>query len=437
VKLFTEEELVSIPDRDRFIRAQCSLEGLSVGDAFGERFFIHPDIAVSMIKARALPATPWRFTDDTQMALSIVSILREYGRIDQEQLARSFAERYDRGRGYGAAMHGLLARIREGEPWHQAAPSLFSGQGSFGNGAAMRVAPLGAFFADDMDLVVSQARASAEVTHAHPEAIAGAIAVAVAAASAWQLRGTSQPGLQDYLDSILPLVPDSEVRSKIARARELSPGTPVISAVRVLGNGSHISAQDTVPFALWCAAQHLDNYEEALWLTVRGLGDIDTNCAIVGGIVALSTGVEGIPSEWRHNREPLPNWPFLDREAAQAETVSLFRPTGPKELALIRESGYREFPPRLPEQPIFYPVLNQEYAAEIARNWNAKSADTGYVGYVTRFQVRADFLSRYSVQVVGSSMHQEYWIPAEDLPELNRNIVGLIEVVAEFHASSE
>jgi hypothetical protein len=233
------------------------------------------------------------------------------------------------------------------------------------------------------------------------------------------------------------LVPDSKVRSKIARARELSPGTPVISAVRVLGNGSYISAQDTVPFALWCAAQHLDNYEEALWLTVRGLGDIDTNCAIVGGIVALSTGVEGIPTEWRHNREPLPNWPFLEREAAQAETVTLFRPTGPKELALIRESGYREFPPRLPEQPIFYPVLNQEYATEIARNWNAKSADTGYVGYVTRFQVRADFLSRYTVQVVGSSMHQEYWIPAEDLPEFNRNIVGLIEVVAEFQASSE
>ncbi|MEH2191398.1 MAG: hypothetical protein V7K98_01850 [Nostoc sp.] len=102
---------------------------------------------------------------------------------------------------------------------------------------------------------------------------------------------------------------------------------------------------------------------------------------------------------------------------------------------MIRESGDREFPPRLPEQPIFYPVLNEEYAAQIARNWNAASTDTGYIGYVTRFQVRAEFLSRYSVKTVGGSIHQEYWIPAEDLPEFNRNIIGLIEVISEFRQS--
>ncbi|MBD2511144.1 hypothetical protein H6G91_28495 [Nostoc muscorum FACHB-395] len=119
------------------------------------------------------------------------------------------------------------------------------------------------------------------------------------------------------------------------------------------------------------------------------------------------------------------------------ETITLFRPTGPKELALIKKSGDREFPPRLPEQPIFYPVLNEEYAAQIACHWNAASTDTdtGYIGYVTRFQVRAEFLSRYSVKTVGGSIHQEYWIPAEDLPEFNRNIVGLIEVISEFRQS--
>ncbi len=425
------------PNHDRFVRARCSLEGLSVGDAFGDRFFIHPDVAERLIEARALPVAPWRFSDDTQMALSIVSILREFGTIDQEQLAQSFAQRYDSGRGYGAAMHGLLARIRDGEPWNKVAPSLFSGQGSFGNGAAMRVAPLGAFFADEMDRVISQAEASAEVTHSHPEAKAGAIAVAVAAAWAWRLRNSSTvPSQQEFLDLILPLVPESEVHSKIRQARDLQQAS-VESAVAVLGNGDRISAQDTVPFALWCAAQHLDNYEEAMWLTVSGMGDRDTTCAIVGGIVALYTGVEGIPTAWLDNREPLPNWPFLERDAAEAETITLFRPTGPKELALIRESGYRAFPPRLPEQPIFYPVLTEEYAAEIARNWNAKSEDTGYVGYVTRFQVRAEYLSRYSVQTVGSSRHQEYWIPAEELPEFNQNIVGVIEVVAEFHRSNQ
>src|SRR5580698_1269569 len=112
-----------------------------------------------------------------------------------------------------------------------------------------------------------------------------------------------------------------------------------------------------------------------------------------------------------------------------AEITILFRPVGPKELALIAGSGYREFPPRLPGQPIFYPVLNQEYARQIARNWNVK--DSG-AGFVTRFAVRTEFTARYPVQKVGSSIHQELWIPAADLAELNRNIVGLIEVVAEY-----
>lgn len=113
------------------------------------------------------------------------------------------------------------------------------------------------------------------------------------------------------------------------------------------------------------------------------------------------------------------------------KTVTLFRPVGLKELELIRESGYRAFPPRLPEQPIFYPVLNEEYATQIARDWNTKHSEAGR-GFVTRFEVSAEFLSRYEVQTVGGRIHQEYWIPAEDLQEFNENIVGMIQVVAEF-----
>jgi hypothetical protein len=114
------------------------------------------------------------------------------------------------------------------------------------------------------------------------------------------------------------------------------------------------------------------------------------------------------------------------------ETTILFRPVGQKELDLIRESGFRAFPPRLYFQPIFYPVLNEEYAAGIARNWNTKDEASGYVGYVTRFQVRTAYLQNYDVQTVGSSIHKEYWIPAEDLSEFNNNIVGIIEVISEF-----
>jgi hypothetical protein len=112
-------------------------------------------------------------------------------------------------------------------------------------------------------------------------------------------------------------------------------------------------------------------------------------------------------------------------------TQTLYRPVGPQELALIAESGWRAFPPRLPEQPIFYPVLNEVYAIQIARDWNVPASGSGYV---TRFAVRSEFLTRYETQTVGAGMHQELWIPAEDLAEMNENIIGLIEVTAEFHA---
>src|SRR5882724_4989909 len=116
------------------------------------------------------------------------------------------------------------------------------------------------------------------------------------------------------------------------------------------------------------------------------------------------------------------------------ETIILYRPVGPKELALIAASGYREFPSRLPEQPIFYPVLNEEYARQIAREWNVPASGAGYV---TRFGLKKEFADKYPVQKVGSSIHQELWIPAENLKEMNRNIVGLIEVIAEYKTETK
>ena len=108
------------------------------------------------------------------------------------------------------------------------------------------------------------------------------------------------------------------------------------------------------------------------------------------------------------------------------ETTTLFRPVGQKELDLIREANFAAFPPRLFWQPISYPVLTEEYATGIARDWNAKDPASGYVGYVTRFRVKSEFLQKYDVQTVGSSAHREYWIPAAELAEFNRNIVGPI-----------
>jgi hypothetical protein len=114
------------------------------------------------------------------------------------------------------------------------------------------------------------------------------------------------------------------------------------------------------------------------------------------------------------------------------ETVTLWRPVGPRELTSIEESGMRAFPPRLPEQPIFYPVLSEEYAIKIARDWNVPASGAGFV---TRFRVTRSFLDRYTPQAAGGRAHLEYWIPADELPGFNDAIVGLIELVAEFRRS--
>ena len=111
-------------------------------------------------------------------------------------------------------------------------------------------------------------------------------------------------------------------------------------------------------------------------------------------------------------------------------TTTLYRPVGPKELALIEASGFREFPPRLPQQPIFYPVLNEAYAIQIARDWNTKQHSR--VGFVTRFDIDDAFVVRFERHIVGSRVHEELWVPAEELVEFNRHIVGRIEVVAAY-----
>lgn len=296
-------------DIERELHAVRSLRGLSIGDAFGQQFVGRE----GLIDRRVVPAGPWRFTDDTMMALSVFEVLRRCGRIDQEMLAKSFVRHYDYHRGYGPAMHGLLARIGEGIPWQHAAGELFAGHGSYGNGAAMRVTPLGAYFADEPVRAAEEAAMSAVVTHTHPEAVAGAIAVAVAAAIATQLAGHSPtPSRAEFLDQLLPYVPESEVRAGIRKARDMAPDASLRLAVSILGNGAQLSAQDTVPFALWCAGEHLRNFADALWLTVSGLGDRDTTCAIAGSIVICCAPPETIPDAWAESCEMLPAWALYE-----------------------------------------------------------------------------------------------------------------------------
>lgn len=219
------------------------------------------------------------------MACSIVEALEERGTLEPDDLFSRFVRRYreDPQRGYGPGMLLLFQGLVAFE------------EGSFGNGAAMRVAPVGAWFAEDYMQVVAQARASAVTTHRHPEGIAGATAVAVAAAAI--VRGEG-----DLFEPVLRYTPPGLVRDGLLRARPFR-GTPE-QAARLLGSGRQVTAQDTVPFCLWCASRYRDSYVECFWATLAGGGDRDTNCAITGGLVALAT--DDLPAEWLARREPLP-----------------------------------------------------------------------------------------------------------------------------------
>ncbi|MFQ6146053.1 ADP-ribosylglycohydrolase family protein [Streptomyces seoulensis] len=288
----------------RLDRALASARGLAVGDALGSQFFVpvnHP-----LLKRREPPPGTWQWTDDTEMACSVVAVLAAHQRIDQDALAHSFAHHHDFDRGYGPAVNRLLRLVREGGEWRELAAALFDGRGSWGNGAAMRIAPLGAWYADDPEQATHQAEISAYPTHQHREAVVGAMAVAAAAALAAAPGGPPSP--QALLDGVIALVPArSAVGAGLRRARDMLDYGDAGTVAAVLGCGRRTSAHDTVPFALWSAARRLGDFEEAFWTTAQVGGDVDTTCAIVGGV--LAAGAAGTPpDEWVRRTEALPEW---------------------------------------------------------------------------------------------------------------------------------
>jgi len=290
----------------RVARMQLSLDGLGLGDALGEMLSYRSENAERRLMANDVPAGPWFHTDDTEMAISIVAVLKSHGELHQDALAKRFARRFERDpdRGYGRMTRIQLREINAGAKWREMAANAFSGLGSMGNGGAMRVAPLGAYFADDLTLCADAARAPSLVTHTHPEGVAGTIAVAVAAAMAWQLRGVPVAEYAPkFFSEILRYTPESKVRRGLLLASQTPGEVPFQDVAKALGNGSLVTAPDTVPFCLWMAAHHPRNFVEALGKTISAGGDCDTNAAIVGGIVALGAGRESIPAEWLKARE--------------------------------------------------------------------------------------------------------------------------------------
>jgi ADP-ribosylglycohydrolase len=237
------------------------------------------------------------------MALSIVEVLARHGTIDTDALAEAFARRFaqEPGRGYGQGAFNLLTRVNRGAPWRDEARRLFNGQGSFGNGAAMRAAPIGGYFAPDLERVRAEALRSAEPTHTHPDGAAGAVAVAVAAALV--VSGVDRRKL---LDEVLRFTPEGHVHARLRKAAAIDLEADIKSVAAELGTGLDVAAHDTVPFAVWVATRHLDSYEDAIWAATSHDGDRDTLGAIVGGIVVLRTGEDQIPFLWRTATEPVP-----------------------------------------------------------------------------------------------------------------------------------
>ena len=294
-------------NHERLCLAREVLEGLATGDALGEACSYSYHNVRGALSGDVARLGSIRYTDDTEMASAVLEVLIRLGGIDEDVLAWQFRRRYrrDSERGYGKMTRRWLEKTLAGEDW-RTVTSLAFGGGSYGNGSAMRVAPVGAWFCHDLTRVVSAATASAVVTHAHPEGIAGAVAVALAVAVAAESRGLpAATASASIYRAVLNQVKDGRTASGIAAAQDLGPEVPVRQAISNLGNGSEVTCMDTVPFCLWNACRCLSDYREAIVSTIEAGGDCDTNAAIVGAIVAAYTGIAGIPPDWLAAREPL------------------------------------------------------------------------------------------------------------------------------------
>ncbi|WP_185288379.1 ADP-ribosylglycohydrolase family protein [Chryseobacterium lactis] len=292
---------------DKLFLASKSVFGTSIGDAFGESFFGEESLMKTYIHQRILPETTLDFTDDTIMSIAVFNSLRKWEQIDQRFLAEEFTKNYylDMNRGYGPSMHQYFRAVKNGESWKEVSYSKFEGQGSMGNGGAMRATAIGAFFYDDFEKLKESAELSCEVTHANREAIEGTKAIALAAAFAVQeASGLRTLDHHEFIQKIQNELAGSDMKSKLNKALYLDENPSIELLVSTLGNGVKMTAQDTVPLVIWMLSRYRKNFEECLWNTVSALGDRDTTCAMAGGVSILCCEENTVP-DWVKEVE---NW---------------------------------------------------------------------------------------------------------------------------------
>jgi ADP-ribosylglycohydrolase len=265
--------------------------GTFVGDALGMPYEgLPPESAPDPPEMEEARLGRGTYTDDTEMMICVAEVLAWHGTADPHALASRFLAVHDPDRGYGAGTRGVFKLWREGVSVHVAARLVFDGKGSFGNGAAMRIAPIGAHFAGDPERLADEARRSAVVTHSHPVGVDGAVAQATAIGAA--ARG------EEIVAATQTAAESEELRTRLSLLDQLrGEGGMAVPAViaSVLGNDS--AAHGSVPAAIYAACE-AESFEQAVGLAVRIGGDADTIGAMSGAIAGARWGLESIPGRW-------------------------------------------------------------------------------------------------------------------------------------------
>lgn len=276
-------------------RFRGCLLGLAVGDAIGAPFEGSWFSSIDQVRVSAGGSSLLRYTDDTHMAIGITESLIDYRGFDGTGMAEIFVKNYEQEpwRGYGPGPPRIFNKIRAGSPWDRAAEDIYPG-GSYGNGSAMRVAPLALFFYHDRDKLISTTRLQSRITHTHPLGIEGAILQALAVALA--AGDDSTLSARDILDQLKTYTTEEVYLQKLTETEALLNTANVKDIARRLGNG--IEAFNSVPTAICCALRHPDSFEEAVLEAVSLGGDADTIACMAGAISGARLGIESIPEEW-------------------------------------------------------------------------------------------------------------------------------------------
>jgi len=292
--------------------------GSALGDAIGELAF--RGLGEAGLRAEVAQRDVLVYTDDTAMAIGLAESITQMGRLDEQHLGDTFRANFRREpwRGYASGPPTLFSLVgRHGMSYSEAARSLFGGQGSFGNGAAMRVAPVGLFYHDAPDLY-EKARASASVTHAHPVGVDGAAVLAWAVAQAVRLDPREPFPFEDFSQGLVDFARTPEIRDKMMRVRDLvAEEVPPPDAARRLGRS--VAVHESMPFAVYAFLRHPQSFEDCLFCTILHGGDRDTLGAMACAVSGAYLGVEAIPPAWR---EKLENRPYIEGLAVKLAEMS-------------------------------------------------------------------------------------------------------------------